>query len=52
MAKPIKETPILKGKDAQRFNFNAETVKDRHVDARTKNRIQENYNYLKSITVG
>jgi hypothetical protein len=50
MAKPIKETPILKGKDAERFVQEMEKSKTIKASAETINRIKANYNELKSIS--
>ena len=43
MAKPIKETPILKGNDAIRFNQEIEKSKSQKVSSEVKQRIQSNY---------
>jgi len=48
MAKPIKETPILKGKDAQRFLKEQSAPKDSHANKKERERILENYNRFKS----
>jgi hypothetical protein len=47
MAKPIKETPVLKGKDAQKFYKDNQSI----VKATSEElaRIKENYEALKSI---
>jgi hypothetical protein len=49
MAKPIKETPILKGKDAKKFNKDIEQSKHQTVSVAVKERMQTNYLTLKSI---
>lgn len=49
MAKPIKETPILKGKDADKFVRQMETAKEVSIDAKTMNRIKENYSKISSL---
>ncbi|MDQ6903612.1 MAG: hypothetical protein M3139_11430 [Bacteroidota bacterium] len=48
MAKPIKETPILKGKDAKNFiqQHNAKT--NSNPNKLEKDRIMRNYNYFKA----
>ncbi|MGI0105987.1 hypothetical protein [Salinimicrobium sp. WS361] len=47
MAKPIKETPVLYGRDAKRFvNENKEVKK---ISPEEKSKIRENYNMLRSI---
>ena len=48
MAKPIKETPLLYGRDAKRFVENNRTVNK--VSAEEKKRIQESYKALKGIS--
>jgi hypothetical protein len=47
MAKPIKETPILKGEDAKRFKEQISKPRDRHAAIKEKERILKNYNRLK-----
>ena len=49
MAKPIKETPVLKGKDAEKFAKQIEAAKGDSIDAKTMNRIQENYSKISSL---
>ncbi|MDT0649749.1 hypothetical protein [Autumnicola edwardsiae] len=48
MAKPIKETPILRGKDARNFVSNNRAVKK--VSEEEKRQIKESYNALKGIS--
>jgi hypothetical protein len=48
MAKPIKETPILKGKDAKKFIQENSAPKDSFAATQEKERILKNYNLLKS----
>lgn len=48
MAKPIKETPILKGKDAKRFNEQHGRRKDKISVREEAKRIQHNYNLFKA----
>lgn len=47
MARPIKETPILKGKDAMRFNKRMQEV--RVVSDEEICRVKKNYEYILSI---
>ncbi len=47
MARPIKETPILRGKDAERFV--REIEKPNKISCESVNRIKENFSKLKSI---
>jgi len=51
MAKPIKLTPILKGKDAINFFIRLSDNKDKKVDVSVMNSIKESANKLKSILV-
>lgn len=46
MAKPIKETPILKGKDAEKFEKALKEAETRKVSAEDYQRAQEAYNKL------
>jgi hypothetical protein len=46
MARPIKETPILYGEDARRFEERMH--EHRHISAEEKARIQANYEALKA----
>ena len=48
MAKPIKETPVLSGRDARRFVENNRTVKK--VSNEEKKQIKESYQALKGIS--
>lgn len=48
MARPIKETPVLKGKDAERFVENNKIVT--RESGAAKKRINENYKALKGIS--
>lgn len=50
MAKPIKETPVLKGKDAIKFNIEMVKSKSEFVPASTRERMKSNYSMLKSIS--
>lgn len=47
MARPIKETPVLRGKDAQNFIHEIETSKK--ISQQAAVRIKENFNKLKAI---
>ncbi|WP_293710321.1 hypothetical protein [uncultured Parabacteroides sp.] len=47
MAKPIKETPVLFGKDAERFIQSIEEVKP--ASAEEKKRVKDAYEKLKRI---
>ncbi|WP_158561234.1 hypothetical protein [Emticicia sp. C21] len=47
MAKPIKETPILKGADAAKFREQNKTVQK--ISAEERARIKENFKRLNSI---
>ena len=49
MAKPIKETPILRGNDAVRFIQEKNASKGTVVDKDTRNRIRANYEKLNAI---
>lgn len=50
MAKPIKETPYLKGKDARAFmvNFSSPTKRD-SIDDKTRQRMRENFEKINSL---
>lgn len=48
MAKPIKETPILKGKDAKKFIAEQNATKDSIAIQQEKERILKNYNLFKA----
>jgi hypothetical protein len=50
MAKPIKETPILKGNDAKRFIDNMSASVSKRVDLSVRERIKSNYNKLNAIS--
>jgi hypothetical protein len=49
MAKPIKNTPVLKGKDAQRFLEKHDAASRAVVDKKEKERILANFQKLQSI---
>lgn len=49
MAKPIKETPVLRGKDVVKFNKEMEKSKSEIVSAAVRKRMKSNYSLLKSI---
>ena len=48
MAKPIKETPILRGKDAKNFVKQINAKKDHHALKEAKERILKNYNHFRT----
>lgn len=48
MAKPIKETPILKGEDAKKFIQQHDAAKDAIAIQKEKERILKNYNLFKA----
>jgi hypothetical protein len=50
MAKPIKETPILKGNDAKRFMDNMNILASKRIDLSVRERIKSNYNKLIAIS--
>lgn len=47
MARPIEETPILKGKDAERFLQRMEDVKP--VSKKELDRMKRNYEFIRGI---
>ena len=49
MARPIKETPILRGKDAQTFLAAIETNQTKKASAQELDRINRNYERLKAM---
>lgn len=49
MAKPIKETPILKGSDAKKFMENMAASASNKVDDLTRAKIKASFNRLNSI---
>jgi len=49
MAKPIKETPFLKGKDAVKFNQDIKDNRGAKVSTEVRARMKSNYEKLKSI---
>ena len=49
MAKPIKETPVLKGKDAKNFLEEVEHTKHKKVSEAVAIRMKTNYDRLVSI---
>lgn len=50
MAKPIKETPILEGKDAKVFISKMNTSAFRKLSVSEKNRIQSNFKKISAIS--
>jgi len=49
MAKPIKETPVLKGKDAQKFLVEQKKSEANKVNPDTLAKMKENFRRLQSI---
>lgn len=49
MARPIKETPVLKGKEAAKFLTEVNKAKDQKASKETIERIKKNYDKLKAI---
>lgn len=50
MARPIKETPILFGKDAERFLKKREENKTKKLSPEVKKRMMDNYNRISGNT--
>ncbi len=46
MARPIKETPVLTGKDAKKFLDEKKKNQSRKEDSKTRERILDNYKKL------
>lgn len=51
MAKPIKETPVIKGKDAESFRNNITKTEANKIPAPQMAQMQANYDKLMSISV-
>jgi len=49
MAKPIKETPFLEGKEAKRFLERMKNVQENKISQKEKERIRNNFAKLDSI---
>lgn len=49
MAKPIKETPVLKGKDAKKFLTKILEVQDKKIDDKKLSEMKENFSKINSI---
>ncbi len=49
MAKPIKETPVLKGKDAKKFLQKIVATQDKRIDSQLLAKMKENFSKLNSI---
>jgi len=49
LANPIKETPILKGKDAVNFLHNMKEAENKRISAAELSKIKNNADRLKSI---
>ena len=47
MARPIKETPILIGKDAERFKKDMEETRNKRISPEERERIEKNYREFK-----
>lgn len=50
MARLIKETPVLSGKDAEVFMENMENAKNQKASLTERKRIMDNYKKFKAIT--
>ena len=51
MAKPIKETPVIKGKDAERFRDNMTKTETTKIPHSQMAQMQANYTKLMSVSV-
>jgi hypothetical protein len=49
MAKPIKETPVLKGKDAKKFLQRIVETQDKKIDSKQLTKMKENFSKLNAI---
>jgi len=49
MARPIEETPVLKGKDAVRFAEEIKKNESRKISASGYKKLMDNYNKIKKI---
>lgn len=49
MAKPIKETPVLKGKDASKFILQMKATQQAIANPKEKERILQNFKKLQAI---
>lgn len=49
MAKPIKETPVLRGKDASNFHREIKKSKTRKVSPDVRERMNHNFDIMRSI---
>lgn len=49
MARPIKDTPVLTGKDAINFELEVKKNEGKKVDPKVRERIRQNYLKFKSI---
>jgi len=52
MSLPIKDTPILKGKEAKRFFEEIEENKDKRISEEERNRINKNFEFMIKIFRG
>lgn len=50
MAKPIKDTPTLKGRDAKRFLENVRKAEKEKISAEKLAKMRENFSALRSIS--
>ena len=51
MAKPIKDTPVIKGKDAERFRQSITKTEATKISSRQMASMQANYNKLMSFGI-
>ena len=49
MAKPIKETPVIKGKDAKDFYSNMKASEKSKISAEVRERMNKNFQALSNI---
>jgi len=49
MAKPIKETPILRGRDAKRFNKELKKSETKKVSPDVRERMNRNFDIMRNI---
>ena len=49
MAKPIKETPVLKGRDAERFHKELRNSNNRKVSPDVRERMNHNFDIMRRI---
>ena len=51
MAKPIKETPVLRGKDAKRFLKKRESDKNKKISPEIIERMKRNHSFMRGLIV-